>query len=144
MRCIRITLYLPLLPPTQLTESTKSSYRYRFLILPHVVAVTGSVNPVPSESKKSIPRRRTLSKFRPSQADPNAVCAFAFRVLEVRKSSIGWPVTVTASVPSLYLPGGNCVPDPLAIQISGPAVHRVPSPQRVSPVPNAMLSVHAP
>src|SRR5258705_314071 len=123
-------------------EVQHTNYWYSFLILPQVVAFTGVDASVPSESVKSTPRIWSPSKLLPRQADPNAVCALALSELEVAKLTTGDPVTEMPSVPILYLPGGNCVPEPLPTQTSPPPVHMVPSPQSTRPNVKPMLSVH--
>src|SRR5688572_15933787 len=88
------------------------------------------------------PRRIVLSNRAPSQFEPNAVCAFPLSELFVMKLTVGVPVTVTPTEPTLYAPGarpGGELPRPN--QVSVPPVTNVPSPAVMIPKVKPRASV---
>ena len=75
--------------------------RYRALILPQVVSVTGVLLEVPHTSNQSTPSFIVFVPAVPRQAEPNDVSACAEADVEDTIESTGDPVTVTVCEPSL-------------------------------------------
>lgn len=75
--------------------------RYRALILPHVVSVTGVLLVVPQTSNQSRPSFIVFVPAMPRQAEPNDVSAWDEAEVEDTIERTGDPVTVIDCVPSL-------------------------------------------